>query len=172
MATRKNQNNPEPEATEPEAIETETETETEAESSAPSLFGFLYNPDVEVTVTSRMVEVKEEHKHAAAGAIALYKKDSSAWLKLGPIPVGPITLPDGSVKSLDNKELADFFDDFLTPVKVAGNQMGYVIRKGTSQNPRVLRYHVTGPVKASGNAVGSTPDETEASGTETGEASA
>lgn len=144
-----------------EAATEATATETETESDAPSLAGFLFTPEVEVTVTSRMVEVKPEHKAAAEGAIALYKKDSSAWLKLGPIPTGPITLPDGSVKTLDNKELSDFFEEFLTPVKVAGNQLGYVIRKGTSQNPRILRYHVTGPVKASGN--GSKPETAEAS---------
>jgi len=134
------------------------------ETVQPSLAGFLFNPEVEVTVTSRLVEVNDEHRAAAAGAIALYRKDSSAWLKLGPVPTGAITLPDGTSKALDNKELETFFEAFLTPVKVAGNQAGYIIRKGTSQNPRVLRYHVTGPVKASGSG---TDNETPAAPAET-----
>lgn len=152
MATQRKNATPEPD---------EPQNETQTEPEAPSLFGLLYSPEVEVTVTSRMVEVTDEHRAAAAAAIATYKKDASAWLKVGPIPTGPITLPDGTVKALDNAALEKFFDDFLTPVKVAGNQAGFVIRKGSTQNPRVLRYHVTGPVKAS--QAGSKDD----SGTET-----
>lgn len=113
----------------------------------PSLAGLLFSPEVEVTVSTRMVDVTSEHREAAAAAITLYGKDKSAWLKVGPIPQ-TVTMPDGSTQTLDQKAVDSLFGEFLTAVKVAAAEAGgYSIRKGQSQNPRVLRYHVSGKIE-------------------------